>query len=203
MLLNEHRSGLTTSLSSSDQEADIEDLAIYSGQVGGLLSTPKSPTAMDRTASGSSLSPEPAVPSAVSIGSMAYFNEPTQVSGSAPTELMGARDTHHETPVPEPAPFNQPFAISEAPPRTLDTSAPHIPSSQWPREPPTSEQYRSQISSDSLAFESSVDSFFQHYAEMLAPGTEMGGTSETYPSMDVGNGADQDWALFMQESGLL
>ncbi|KAF7985873.1 hypothetical protein HWV62_43740 [Athelia sp. TMB] len=202
VLLNEHRSGSTSSLTLHNQENDVEDLAIYSGQVGVLLSTPKSPAAMSRSASGSSRPSDPADPSAVSTGRTAGFNEPTsQVSGSAPTELMGARDAHHETPAPESARFTQPFALSEAPPPTLHTSAPPMPPLQWFRGMPASD--RSQTPPDSLAFESSVDSFFQQYAEMLAPGTEFGGANKAYPSMDVGNGADEDWVLFMQESGLL
>ena len=218
MLLNQHRSGLVTpSPALHDDGNDVDDLVIYSGQMGRFRRTlsPGLPVAADRAAGGDNLTPEPVSTPASSTGSEGQSTESIfQSSGSAQPELM---ETHGvdwsprdqiflhapRSAMAETVSFDQLFGKSEGSPPTMDISAPYLSAPHFPMGSFTSEQPATQISSNGFASESSVDPFQQLYAEMFAPDTGMRGADESNSSMNGGNMPDEDWALFMKESGLL
>ncbi|KAF7985868.1 hypothetical protein HWV62_43730 [Athelia sp. TMB] len=207
--LNLNRSGSATStLALQDEENDLGDLAIYSGQMGGQFSrarSPRLPVASNRAADTASLSPESPVTPAASTGSEGQSTDPgSWSSDSVPPERIVAHGLPRSSKgypslfppraaAPKPVFSDQSFRHTPAPPTTIDNSAPVSFSAKIP----PSEQYASKTSSHNFAYESSVEPFQQLYSEMLAPGTEMGVVSETGTEMD------EDWTLFMKESGLL
>ncbi|KAF7968677.1 hypothetical protein HWV62_29727 [Athelia sp. TMB] len=207
--LNLNHSGSTNStLALHDEENDLGDLAIYSGQMGGQFSrarSPRLPVASNRAADTASLSPESPVTPAASTGSEGQSTDPgSWSSDSVPPEGIVAHGLPRSSKghpslfppraaAPKSVFSDQSLRHTPAPPTTMDNSAPVSFSAKLP----PSEPYASKTSSHNFAYESLVEPFQQLYSEMLSPGTEMGVDSETGTEMD------EDWTLFMKESGLL
>ena len=169
---------------------------------------PRLPIARDRAADTASLSPEPPVTPAMSTGSEGQSTDSSSWSSDVPPERVVAQGVphslmHHASLFPPGAAApksvfsNQFFEISPALPPTMDNSALAFSAPHFSTGLPPSEPYPSKTSSHNSAYESSVEPFQQLYSEMLAPGIEMGGIRETGTEMD------EDWTLFMKESGLL
>ncbi|KAF7985867.1 hypothetical protein HWV62_43728 [Athelia sp. TMB] len=210
MLLNRHRSGSPITLNVQDEENDIEELAIYSGQMGGRFGrapSPRFPIAMDRAQSGANLSSAPPITPAVSKCSESQSTGPSsRPSSSSQPDNVGMQDppprltdfsllTSGEF-TTESVSLDQPFSALQVPSIATNISTPFFSLSHLPAGA-TSGPSPSQILFNDFASQSLADPFPQLYAEMLAPGAEMAGIGETGAEMDG------DWALFMKESGLI
>ncbi|KAF7985878.1 hypothetical protein HWV62_43750 [Athelia sp. TMB] len=217
MLLNQHRNGFVTPPPAlQDDGNDIDALAIYSGQMGRFRRSvsPRLPVAVDRAAGGDNLTAGPIFNPATSTRIEGHSAEIIfQSSGSVP-ELMETHGAHWspkdhislhapKNAIAEPVSFDQLSGTFEASPPTIDISAPYSSASPFPVVSPTSEQHAARIPSTSFASASSADPFQQLYAEMFASDSNTRGIDESNLSMNGENMLDEDWMLFMKESGLL
>ncbi|KZP18634.1 hypothetical protein FIBSPDRAFT_920393 [Athelia psychrophila] len=176
---------------SQGQDDNADELAIFSGQTRGMIGTllsQRAPGFIDQVVAGGSLSSEPPVSFTDSTSTRSQSAEGSSPS-SANHELMGMSDVH-----PSFLDFitNLPGGAT-APILTVnEASAVNL--------LPDEGQYQAS-STDSQW--TSTDPLRQLYSETLATDTwGLNNISEPNPALQSGSVIDEDWVMFLKESGL-
>ncbi|KZP23890.1 hypothetical protein FIBSPDRAFT_1042717 [Athelia psychrophila] len=224
LMFAQHRGGAgspteTLQILPGQDGGNPDDLEVFSGQTRGSISRAllqKSLAAIDQAAVGRHLSSKPplsfhASSSATSQSQSSNLGPMDDIHpslmeciSSFPQAGTVAGFTNREALNPFPASLGQPLPTGIPEPSHLGSNTSDFSSFQPPADlPPQQFQYHQASSTDFPYDSTSVDYWQQLYAETLATDTrDMPDIGQQGTASHSANGIDEDWVMFLKESGL-